>query len=80
MKGLSDAQYLAVCAASGSYLRGFAAGADPKRSRRRQVVDSEAHAHWLRGYEDGRAAMLAAERTYEAALIAKVRTAPEVTS
>jgi len=78
MKGLSDAQYLAVCAASGAYLRGFAAGADVRRSRRRHVVDSATHAHWIRGYEDGRAAVATADRAYMAHLVTETRAAAEV--
>jgi len=80
MKGLSDAQYLAACAASGAYLRGFAAGADPRRSRRRHVVDSATHAHWLRGYDDGRTAAYAADSAYMTRLASEARAAAEVTA
>lgn len=66
MENLSTSDYLAHCAAMGAYLKGFAAGADPRRSRRRYVYDGTTHAHWLRGYDDGRSAAYAAERAYEA--------------
>lgn len=65
MKNLSTPNCLAHCAAMGTYLNGFAAGANPRRSRRRHVYDGSTHAHWLRGYDDGRTAAYAAERAYE---------------
>jgi hypothetical protein len=80
MTKLPDANFLAVCAASGAYARGFAAGADPRRTRRRHVVDAATHAHWLRGYDDGRAAAYKADDAYTARLMTEARAAAEVTS
>jgi hypothetical protein len=56
--------------AAHAYADGFARGADPKRARRRHVVDSETHADWLRGYDDGRRVADAAATAYLAAQLA----------
>jgi len=80
MQGLPVAQYLATCAASGAYLLGFAAGADVRRRRRRHVVNPATHAHWMRGYEAGRAAVAAADHAYTAELVAHARATAEASS
>jgi hypothetical protein len=49
---------------------GFAAGADPRRARRRTVVEPLTHQHWRRGFEAGRDAAFRAAKSYRAELAA----------
>ena len=44
--------------------QGFLAGADPRRARRRTVVDAATHEHWRQGFEAGREAIGVAEQLY----------------
>jgi len=54
-----------------AFRRGFEAGCDPARARRRHVVELRTHDHWLRGHEAGRAAIDRAEAEYRAELNAR---------
>lgn len=60
----SRAQLLAAHLAARAYADGFARGADPRRARRRHIVDPATHAHWRRGFDAGRSAAEAAELAY----------------
>jgi len=50
--------------AARAYAEGFARGADARARRQAAVVEPATHAHWWRGYEEGRRAIDAAERAY----------------
>ncbi len=55
---------IAAHLAARAYADGFARGADPRRAPRRHVVEPGTHVHWLRGFDDGRAAAEAAAAAY----------------
>lgn len=59
-----SARTLRAHLAARAFADGFARGADPRRARRRHVVDPETHAHWLCGYDAGRAAAAAAQGAF----------------
>jgi hypothetical protein len=64
MTNVMTESHLRARLAARAFADGFARGADPRRARRRHVVDLDTHEHWLRGYDAGRVAAAAAESAY----------------
>lgn len=51
--------------AARAYIQGFAIGANPLKRAGRHTVDADTHAHWRKGFEDGRAAANQAMGAYK---------------